>query len=80
MVRKKLERYNFDQGLEEQRHLRHRDGPRVGEFVVVDPDLVEQSNLSRLLGARRSDAGEGPSGRPRSKVALARRVVPFLRA
>ena len=29
----------------------------VGHFVLVDPDRVESTNLPRLIGARRSDAG-----------------------
>jgi hypothetical protein len=60
----------------------------VGEFVVIDPDVVSVTNLSRLPEATRRDAG-GPerSGiaawlmhklwrpKPRQKVALAERVI-----
>lgn len=60
----------------------------VGEFVVIDPDVISVSNLSRLPEATLRDAG-GPerSGiaawlmqklgrrKPRQKVALAKRVV-----
>jgi hypothetical protein len=60
----------------------------VGEFLVIDPDVVSLSNLSRLPEATARDAGEsnGPAlaawvirklrrRRPRLKVALAERVV-----
>lgn len=60
----------------------------VGEFVVIDPDVVSTSNLSRLPEARRRDAkgrfGDGRLGavarrlglnRPTDKVALAKRIV-----
>lgn len=29
----------------------------VGKFVLIDPDRIEQSNLPRLVGARRQDVG-----------------------
>lgn len=32
----------------------------VGRIVVVDPDIVEASNLSRVVGARRADVGHTP--------------------
>lgn len=60
----------------------------VGNFVVIDPDIVSPSNLSRLPEARRRDAygrfGPGLVGRlaarlglnkPALKVALASRIV-----
>jgi len=52
----------------------------IGHLVAVDPDVVEVSNLPRLIGARRSDISHKtePSGRPRPakrKVALARRLA-----
>ena len=48
----------------------------VGHLVVVDPDVVEVSNLPRLIGARIGDTGdEGRRRRPLSKVSLARRLV-----
>lgn len=40
----------------------------VGEIVVIDPDHLEASNLSRVVGATHADAREG-----RSKVAIAKR-------
>jgi hypothetical protein len=40
----------------------------VGEIVAIDPDLLETSNLSRVVGATLSDAREG-----RSKAAIAER-------
>jgi len=42
----------------------------VGELVLVDPDIVEQSNLSRIVGARLRDAR-----RRRPKVRVMRRLV-----
>jgi ThiF family len=48
----------------------------VGRLLVVDPDVVEVSNLSRLIGAKREDAGLGRRRRhPLPKVDLARRLV-----
>jgi hypothetical protein len=59
----------------------------VGELVVVDPDVISISNLSRLPEARMSDAGLGPHrgflGRlfrrpaapPRRKVDLAKQIA-----
>lgn len=60
----------------------------VGEFVIIDPDHVSRSNLSRLPEARLKDAtgrfGDGWFGRlarsvgrngPTPKVELARRIV-----
>ncbi|TCC20723.1 ThiF family adenylyltransferase [Kribbella speibonae] len=60
----------------------------VGHFVVVDPDRVSASNLSRLPEARRKDAtgriGDGRLGqairrlgrnRPAAKVDLAARII-----
>jgi molybdopterin/thiamine biosynthesis adenylyltransferase len=55
----------------------------VGEIVVVDPDVVEESNLPRLIGADASDA-KSPRGLrklitaqrgPLPKVELARRIA-----
>jgi len=42
----------------------------VRDWVLVDPDAVEHTNLNRLLGARVEDADQ-----ERAKVALARRLV-----
>lgn len=54
----------------------------VGRFIIVDPDVVEVSNLSRLIGAHPTDAGGGISSigrrsrkRPLRKVDLASRVI-----
>jgi hypothetical protein len=52
----------------------------VGHLVVADPDVIELSNLPRLIGARQSDVGRpaGPEMRKRPatrKVRLARRLV-----
>lgn len=47
----------------------------VGELLVVDPDRVEASNLSRLVGAGARDARLR-----RAKVALARRLARRLRS
>lgn len=58
----------------------------VGHLVVVDPDRIEETNLSRLVGARSSDARPSTGllsralGRRRTaltKVELARRLVQF---
>lgn len=42
----------------------------VGNFVVVDPDVVEETNLNRLVGATPEDATE-----ERSKVEVAARTI-----
>ncbi|MDA8172837.1 MAG: ThiF family adenylyltransferase [Nitrospiraceae bacterium] len=42
----------------------------VGHFCLVDNDLVEESNLSRIVGASASDARQGIP-----KVAIAQRVI-----
>jgi ThiF family protein len=42
----------------------------VGHFCLVDDDLVEESNLSRIVGASASDAWQGVA-----KVAIAQRVI-----
>jgi molybdopterin/thiamine biosynthesis adenylyltransferase len=42
----------------------------VGTLMFIDPDAIEASNLSRVVGARRSDL-KGASGNPRSKVDIA---------
>jgi hypothetical protein len=59
----------------------------VGSFIVVDPDVVSPSNLSRLPEARRRDAYGLVGGRlgrvlsrvgfggPATKVSLAKRVI-----
>lgn len=59
----------------------------VGRFVIIDPDVVSMSNLSRLPEVRKKDAigrFEGPVGRllaalgiggQKTKVAVARRIV-----
>jgi hypothetical protein len=43
----------------------------VGRIIVADPDRVETSNLSRIVGATRADA----RGAGRKKVLVARRVA-----
>lgn len=40
----------------------------VQEFILIDPDVVEQTNLNRLAGAAPRDVGE-------SKVAIAERYI-----
>ena len=40
----------------------------VGELNLVDPDVVDESNLSRLIGSRHSDIG-------RPKVEVIKRVL-----
>jgi molybdopterin/thiamine biosynthesis adenylyltransferase len=40
----------------------------VGELMLIDPDVVDESNLSRLIGSRRSDIGT-------PKVEVLKRVV-----
>ena len=40
----------------------------VGEFLLVDPDVIEPTNLNRIVGARREDVG-------RLKVDVARRLI-----
>lgn len=40
----------------------------VREFVLIDPDIVEATNLNRIVGARVSDVG-------RTKVAVAQRTI-----
>ncbi len=42
----------------------------VGEFVLVDPDVVENTNLNRLVGATQQDVAKGAS-----KAAVAGRGV-----
>ena len=42
----------------------------VGEFIIIDPDRVERTNLPRLVGARRSDAALS-----RPKTSLAERNI-----
>jgi hypothetical protein len=42
----------------------------VGHFLLVDPDVVEESNLSRIVGAMQSDAAE-----KHTKVAVATRTI-----
>lgn len=42
----------------------------VGNFVVVDPDIAEDTNLNRLVGATPEDAAE-----ERSKVEVASRTI-----
>ncbi len=42
----------------------------VGEFVLIDPDLIEESNLSRIVGATPDDVAA-----KRSKVEVATRVI-----
>ncbi len=42
----------------------------VGHFSLVDDDIVEESNLSRIVGAHASDAAA-----KNSKVAVARRLI-----
>jgi hypothetical protein len=36
----------------------------VGNFLLIDPDVVEESNLNRLVGARQNDVGK-----PKAEVA-----------
>jgi hypothetical protein len=42
----------------------------VGKFVMVDPDVIEDSNLNRLVGGTAADVRKG-----RAKVEIARRLV-----
>lgn len=42
----------------------------VGEFILIDPDVVEETNLNRLVGATQRDVEEG-----RAKTAIAERTV-----
>jgi molybdopterin/thiamine biosynthesis adenylyltransferase len=42
----------------------------VGEFVLIDPDVVEDTNLNRLVGAKQHDVAKGAS-----KAAVAERVI-----
>src|SRR6266403_1068077 len=42
----------------------------VGEFVLVDPDVVENTNLNRLVGATQQDVAKSAS-----KAAVAGRVI-----
>ena len=44
----------------------------VSEFLLIDPDIVEASNLNRLLGARATDVGQ-------SKVDIAARCIAEVR-
>src|SRR5687768_13699180 len=43
-------------------------------YVIYDPDVVEDSNLNRLVGATEKDAATGVS-----KIEVARRVITGLR-
>jgi molybdopterin/thiamine biosynthesis adenylyltransferase len=55
----------------------------VGEFVLVDPDTVERSNLPRLIGACEEDAGTARENCPKlerrpaaaAKIAVAARNI-----
>jgi uncharacterized UPF0146 family protein len=40
----------------------------VGEFLLIDPDVIESTNLNRVVGATRDDVG-------RPKVDVARRLI-----
>jgi molybdopterin/thiamine biosynthesis adenylyltransferase len=42
----------------------------VGEFVLIDPDVVEDTNLNRLVGAKQHDVTKGAS-----KTAVAGRII-----
>ena len=42
----------------------------VGEFVLIDPDIVEDTNLNRLVGATQQDVANRAS-----KVSVAERVI-----
>src|SRR6266851_8464578 len=42
----------------------------VGEFVLIDPDVVEDTNLNRLVGATQRDVSKGTA-----KASVAARVV-----
>jgi hypothetical protein len=42
----------------------------VGEFVLIDPDIVESTNLNRLVGATQHDVAKGAS-----KATVAARVI-----
>ena len=42
----------------------------VGEFLLIDPDIVEETNLNRLVGAAQQDVGKGAS-----KTSVAARVI-----
>jgi molybdopterin/thiamine biosynthesis adenylyltransferase len=42
----------------------------VGEFLLIDPDFVEETNLNRLVGATQEDVGKGAS-----KTSVAARVI-----
>src|SRR5258708_1759755 len=42
----------------------------VGEFLLIDPDIVEETNLNRLIGATQEDVGRGAS-----KTSVAARVI-----
>jgi molybdopterin/thiamine biosynthesis adenylyltransferase len=42
----------------------------VGDFLLIDPDFVEETNLNRLVGATQEDVGKGAS-----KTSVAARVI-----
>jgi molybdopterin/thiamine biosynthesis adenylyltransferase len=42
----------------------------VGDFLLTDPDFVEETNLNRLVGATQEDVGKGAS-----KTSVAARVI-----
>jgi hypothetical protein len=42
----------------------------VGRFVLFDPDVIEESNLNRMVGATRDDVAQG-----REKFRIAERVI-----
>ncbi len=42
----------------------------VGEFVLIDPDIVEDTNLNRLVGATQQDVASGAR-----KASVAQRVI-----
>lgn len=42
----------------------------IGEFLLIDPDFVEETNLNRLVGATQEDVGKSAS-----KTSVAARVI-----